>query len=194
MSKNNIDDKELEVTHSSIDSSDTFSELMNIYRYTGWHTVKTRARTEKKVRLWLEEQLVSLTDFLPDKVLIPVQEARGSVGPIGIVFIKVKENGIESIRNIFSRQQMLRVGIFSIKPVIDHHVYDMMSHSGSSIDQYKSGDIVVLKSAENGLQYSVVDISDEGTTVKLCTHLFGQKVIETYNVQDIMKCRNAINK
>jgi hypothetical protein len=194
MLKSDINADDLQQAATNTDSSDTFSELMNVYRYTGWHTVKTRARTEKKVRLWLEEQLVSLTDFLPDKVLIPVQEARGSVGPIGIVFIKVREGGMESIRDIFSRQQMLRVGIFSIKPVIDHHVYDMMSHSGSSIDQYKSGDIVVLKSAENGLQYSVVDVSEDCSTIKLCTHLFGQKVIETYNVQDIMKCRNVVNK
>jgi hypothetical protein len=166
--------------------------------HTGWYAFLVRARAEEKVKKWLELQLkqTGSTQHGLAHALIPMHsadvvtetQANEQKTPLCVLFVKPHQpEDIDRVLGGIDYREKQRVGIRKVFPVQDIEVYKMMDSSESTLVSYKINDTVMIKNADDQIEYQIFDIIEDGTVARLATYLFNQKVITERPVGDLVR-------
>ena len=169
-----------------LSANDWRSYVSQSRTHTGWYAFLVRTRAEEKVKKWLELQLKQTGSAQHGlaHALIPmhssdvVTETQTNEQKTALCVLFVKPHQPEDIDRVLGGidyREKQRVGIRKVFPVQDIEVYKMMNSSESTLVSYKINDTVLIKNADDQIEYQILDIVENGAVARLATYLFNQK-------------------
>lgn len=183
---------------------ETFDWKSNVSQtsvYSGWYAFLVRSRAESKVKTWLEMQFSRHSGpnrgleaiLIPSirKNIVQDDQAPKETQNLWTVFAKAYDsNDIEQILGTIDYREKQRIGIRRAFAVKDIEVYKMMEGASTPVMNCKVGDTVIIKDAEDQIEYQVSDVSEDAanneTVACLVVYLFNQKITKKVPVQNLL--------